>query len=352
MDFYTLEKFSKDLLENHEIITILFVYNHLEDIRIDLAHHAECLTNEEIEEIYSSLDSIGPNVHVEKIDSEDKFIGYWLGKNNKNTYVYSMAQNLEGIGRRTLIPLLSDYLKLPNISGSTRSSFLSGDKSLMFSQLQNENILLTKKIFLSSFDRIQIEQFYRDMKLRKVILKPNSESASIGVSVVDNIIELLMQAKRLLEHYDKIIVEEYIEGVEIECTVINSVDESIALPAAQCCCDKDYLTTEIVSNSLYSYTCNPLAAYQERAQKISLKCFNHLEFNNIGRFDFRIDHKGNLYLFDITANPTITRYSSTNIALKNYLCTDRDSLIYRWLFYSSFYSNQRSQSEKRNGSKR
>lgn len=43
-----------------------------------------------------------------------------------------MAQNIAGIGRRSLVPLLCDYCKLNNIGSNFYASTLGGDKELMY----------------------------------------------------------------------------------------------------------------------------------------------------------------------------------------------------------------------------
>lgn len=110
---------------------VVFVYN--EESRIeDTEHSSECITSIERDMIINSFRKSVQYVYA--INGEDSFINMisTLKKKHQYIFVYSMAQNIAGIGRRSLVPLLCDYCKLNNIGSNFYASTLGGDKELMY----------------------------------------------------------------------------------------------------------------------------------------------------------------------------------------------------------------------------
>lgn len=90
---------------------VIFVYNEKNLIN-DKIHASECITSIEKEMIINSFRKSVRFVY--SISSEKQFIekiGVIKSK-HKNIFVYSMAQDIYGTGRRSLIPLLCDYYNL------------------------------------------------------------------------------------------------------------------------------------------------------------------------------------------------------------------------------------------------
>lgn len=98
---YTVIKTQKRLNNEYAII---FVYNSPETMN-DTKHSSECIFQEELHMIVTSFRKTAEVVYA--IDGENKFINCILDLKRKHKYllVYSMAQNLNGDGRRSLIPL-------------------------------------------------------------------------------------------------------------------------------------------------------------------------------------------------------------------------------------------------------
>ena len=87
---------------------IIFVYNSPQTMQ-DTRHLSECILEEELNMIVTSFRKVA--LHVYAIDGEEEFIRSIpkYKKSFKYLLVYSMAQNLNGDGRRSLVPLLCDY---------------------------------------------------------------------------------------------------------------------------------------------------------------------------------------------------------------------------------------------------
>ena len=313
---------------------VVFVYNSLENKSVDDIHRSECVYDAEIKLIKDAFYSVrGLNVIL--IDGEDAFVSRAAELKTKynNVYVYSMAQNLFGVGRRCLVPILCEYYGFTNVSSNSRSSFLGGDKKLMH-QLLVGSISLPQRLFLSKANMDDACGFIRQFD--SALIKPNSESASIGIQKISGDTsddELNRIISRAIAEYQSVFVEEFIQGDEVECTVIPWHDKIYVSTPIRILKQGDYLDYVTVANDQYNfeiYSNNISDTIKAQA----LKAYSLLEFDSIARFDFMISD-GKTYLFDITPNPTVSSCSSANTAMK--LIDDSDRTVYQMLLFQKLF---------------
>ena len=313
---------------------MVFVYNSVSLISTDDLHVSECVYDDEIKQIENAFHFV-PHLPLFSFDSEDKFIqnAPVLKAEYERVFVYSMAQNLFGVGRRCLIPLLCEYYGFINISSDSRASFLGGDKKLM-SDILKANILLPSRLFLTTSDFNAVKSFRK--KHNELILKPNSESASIGVCKIHNDMpddDLVKLTQTSLETYRNIFLEEYIHGDEVECTVLPWKNRLFVADPVRIVKSTDYLDYKTVAADAYSFEIYD-SDDSETVKQQALKAYNLLGFNSIARFDF-IVRDGKAYLFDITPNPTISYCSSANKAVE--FINDDDRTIYLLLLFNKLF---------------
>ncbi len=304
---------------------IIFVYNSMKSPAIDALHKSECVYDDEVALIENAFRAFR-GLKLISFDDEQSFwdVASTLKQRYKNVYVYSMAQNLNGVGRRCLIPLACEYYGFINISSDSRSSFLGGDKKLMFSLLENK-VKMPNRIFLDKLDKEAI------LHIRKtstnLILKPNSESASIGVVKIEKelpdeyVLNLIEQS---LTTYKKIVIEEFINGEEVECTILPWQEEIYTCEPVKIIKNTDYLDYSTVASDSYGFEIFNSKYVNEIKRQAEIAYFL-LDFNSLARFDFMVKN-GQTYLFDITPNPTISACSSANTAM--HLIKDDDRAIY------------------------
>ena len=311
----------------------IFVYNE-ENLIEDEEHSSECITSIEKDMI---TDSFRKSIQfVYAINGEDSFIDMLPKIKKMHTYVmvYSMAQNIIGAGRRSLIPLLCDYYKLINIGSDFLSSTLSGNKELMYKLITpyvNSNIPSTIYVNNSTNLKEILERLTHGI----YILKPNDESASIGVKKIkfsvsnaENILKQLMDYQR---KYSQFCIQEYIDGPEIEIPLLFYEKEYYCPGCVEIINSNlsgylDYDTVKMDDYTFREYN-NRLSAEIINCSKKVAKALN---FKTICRIDFRI--KDDIpYIIDIGANPTISFHSSTNYIFRNQF--NDESAVYRLLLF-------------------
>lgn len=312
---------------------VVFVYNE-ESLIEDEEHASECISSVEKDMIVNSFHKSVQYVY--QINGEDTFIRMLPDIKRKHDYifVYSMAQNINGVGRRSLIPLLCEYYKLINIGSGILPSVLSGDKKLMYTLIASyvrKNIPYTVYVDKST----NLKKILKGLEPKKYILKPNDESASIGVELIEyTALDRENVLKQLAEHqkkYSGFCIQEYIHGPEIEVPLL-FYHQKYYCPGCVEIINTNptgYLSYDTVKMDAYSfieYKTNLSADIIE----CSIKTAKALGFDTICRIDFRIDH--NIpYIIDIGANPTVSFHSSTNFIFRERF--NDESAIYRILLF-------------------
>ena len=326
-----------DMINNTKLLpskyAVVFVYNE-ESLIEDEEHSSECITSIEKDMIINSFRKSVQCVYA--INGEDAFISTIPTLQKKHTiiFVYSMAQNIFGIGRRSLIPLLCNYYKLHNIGSDFLSSTLGGDKELMYklidSSLHN-NIPVTFYIKEST----DLEKTIKNIEDGIYILKPNDESASIGVQKIyiskGNMNGILKQLTKYHERYSNFFIQEYIDGPEIEIPLL-FLEHDYYCPGCVEIVNSSpsgYLDYDTVKMDDYSFK-----EYNGGLFTDIIRCSKNvakiLGFETICRIDFRI--KNNTpYIIDIGANPTISLHSSTNYIFRKRFGSE--SIVYQFLLF-------------------
>ena len=312
---------------------VIFVYNE-ESLIEDAEHSSECITSIEKDMIIKSFRKSAQYVYA--INGEDSFISMisTLKKKHQYIFVYSMAQNIAGIGRRSLVPLLCDYCKLDNIGSNFYASTLGGDKELMYKLIvpyANSNIPFTVHINKTT----NLDQILEGIKSGTYILKPNDESASIGVEKIEissaNTMDILNQLTKYQEKHLRFCIQEYIDGPEIEVPLLFHEHEYYCPGCVEILnsSPSGYLDYDTVKMDDYSFK-----EYTGELSKDLIRCSKNvataLGFETICRIDFRI--KNNIpYIIDIGANPTISFHSSTNYIFRKRF--GNESIVYQLLLF-------------------
>lgn len=314
-----------------EGFAIIFVYNDIDNT--DSTHETECVSPIEHDMILNSFREIAQYTY--SFPSEDDFIKniHVLKRKHQHLLVYSMAQNIEGIGRRALIPLICKYYHLINIGSDEYGSCLSGNKRIMYDILKNDkNFQFPKSIFVEMNSSTSIETIIQCMPYGQYIIKPNNESASIGVIMIEynktSYIQTLEILKQYSVDYHSFCIQEYINGPEVEVTLLHINNNYYCPGICEIVFENNisYLDYDTVGSNAYSFDlyANNIDDIISKAVFIAEK----LNFHAISRIDFRIVNN-TPYVIDIGANPTISTHSSANFLFKRIF--GKEAAIYHLL---------------------
>lgn len=313
----------------------VFVYNDYSTYNND-PHLEECFNAEEVKEILNSIYDLFEIVKC--FGSELQFINNCsqLKAQNKQVYVYSMAQNVDGYGRRTLIPSICQYYGFINLNADAYMSAIGCNKKVMYDLLSKYgyDYILPPTFFVNDSVNYRQEELY-DIFNDKIVIKPTSESCCIDVDILstDNTSLINNSINYLVNKYKQVMLQKYISGSEIGITTFWHIDKAYSLQPIKIVFanGKNYLThlDSFYTNYKLTETNIPLSILNT-CEKMS----KDLGFKCITRYDFRYDGS-KYYLFDISPNPTINGYTSSNIAAQKTLKCDQSG-IFRLMVYEKF----------------
>ena len=143
-------------------------------------------------------------------------------------------------------------------------------------------------------------------------IKPVNMGSSVGISKVHDESEFSAAVREAFQYDSKIIIEEYIQGREIECAVLGNENPMASVPG------------EIIpTHEFYSYEAKYLdengavleipakldADTQKRVQELSVKAFETLCCEGLARIDFFLKENGEVLINEINTMPGFTKIS-------------------------------------------
>ena len=179
------------------------------------------------------------------------------------------------------------------------TSSICMNKFIVKNILSNFGINMAKVIILNK-NNFDLSNF--DLKF-PVIVKPNSGGSSLGVYLSKNYNELLEHVKIAFDYDDNILVEEFIEGQEISCGILNGEVLPIFKITTQ---NREFFNYE---SKYDDTTIEEPAHFSEelnaKIKEIALKCYNIFSCKVYSRIEFII--KDNLpYFLEINTLPGMT----------------------------------------------
>lgn len=268
--------------------------------------------------IIDNLDKNKYKVYPIYIDKE----GNWFYKKRKIKNIIKYLKKLDLVfpilhgkyGEDGTIQGLFEMFNIKYVGCNTLSSSICMDKFYTKLVLENVGIKQSKYICIKelnnkyydnyNFKEIDIDEIINYLKF-PIFIKPCNSGSSIGINKAKNKNELIEYIDYAFKYDNKILLEENIDGREIECAVLGNEVSRIG---------------EIVSNDFYSFDSKyedkseiiiPAKINKKLEKKIkfkALKIFNILSCKTISRVDFFIKGK-DIYLNEVNTMPGFTEIS-------------------------------------------
>jgi D-alanine-D-alanine ligase len=200
---------------------------------------------------------------------------------------------------------LLELAGVPYAGAGVAASALCMDKDLFKAVLRDRGIPVARNVTLRAGDTPQNPFGY------PVFVKPARLGSSVGISKVHSESELAAAVELARRHDDKVLVEEFVAGVEVECSVLGNRTPIASLPG------------EIVAHAeWYDYA----AKYDEggmelivpprlpaetieRVQQLAVESFVATECEGMARVDFFVRPDGEVVVNEINTIPGFTATS-------------------------------------------
>jgi D-alanine-D-alanine ligase len=205
---------------------------------------------------------------------------------------------------------LLELADVPYVGAGVLGSALAMDKDKFKAVMRDSGIPVTRNITLREGDELQNPYGY------PVFVKPARLGSSVGITKVRAEEELAAAVELAFRHDDKVLVEEFVPGVEVECGVLGSNRSPIAS-----------LPGEIVSHGFdepdwYDYSAKydeggmelliPPRIPQEqvdRVQRLAVESFVVSECDGMARVDFFVREDGEVLVNELNTIPGFTATS-------------------------------------------
>ena len=176
----------------------------------------------------------------------------------------------------------------------------------------------TPKWFMIERNQYEITQIDSRIKAElnyPVVIKPNDEGSTVGLSIVLQDVELDNAVDLAFTYTDRVMAEEYIEGRELTAAILGKE----ALPVVEIKPKDGFYDYEHkYTSGKTEYICPtdlPTALSDEIRNK-SLIAHNSLACKAYSRVDFRLSSKGEIYCLEVNTLPGMTELSLVPKAAK------------------------------------
>lgn len=236
---------------------------------------------------------------------------------------------LHGLGGEDgTIQGLLELLKIPYVGTRVLGSSICMDKAytkLIFEKAeipQAEYVYIRKNVD----DCIFIEKDFTEEKcdiyelIQKItekiefpmFIKPSNSGSSVGINRANNALELAKAIEYASNYDNKILIEEKINGREIECAVLGN-EEVEASCLGEILAAEEFYTFSAKYQNQESKTVMPANLPEnlsDEVRKLAKKAYKAADCKGLSRVDFFVDDKNNkIYINEINTMPGFTQIS-------------------------------------------
>ena len=200
---------------------------------------------------------------------------------------------------------LLELAGIPYVGAGVAASALCMDKDLFKSVLRDNGIPVARSVTLRSGQEFENPFGF------PVFVKPARLWSSVGISKARTEAELRAGIDLAFEHDEKVLVEEFVDGVEVECSVLGNEKPIASIPG------------EIVANAdWYDYSAKydeggmelvipPRVSQEaiERVQELSVQAFRVTDCEGMARADCFVRADGEVLINELNTIPGFTATS-------------------------------------------
>ncbi|MBU4053099.1 MAG: D-alanine--D-alanine ligase [Proteobacteria bacterium] len=210
---------------------------------------------------------------------------------------------------------IQGFLKLANIpfvGAGVLGSAVGMDKDVMKRLLRDAGIPIAKFIALRSSEGIP--NFAEVSKRLGVpfFVKPANMGSSVGINKVTTASEYISALKEAFSFDLKIVIEEFIDGREIECAVLGN-DQPMASTLGEIVACHDFYSYKAKyideNGAVLEIPAKLPEETIQRARELSIRVFKVLSCEGLGRVDMFLRTDGQLIVNEINTIPGFTRIS-------------------------------------------
>lgn len=208
---------------------------------------------------------------------------------------------------------LLKFFNVPFVGSSILGSAVGMDKDVSKRLLKEAGIPVVKFLTYRSNEKnkISFNKIKKDLGL-PFFVKPANLGSSVGVSKVKNKNEFQGAIKLAFSYDKKIIIEKFIKGREIECSVLGNENPIVSI-SGEIVPIYDFYSYEAKyldkNGAKLIIPANLSKFVAEKVKKMAIKTFKTLCCEGMGRIDFFITEKDEIFVNEINTIPGFTSIS-------------------------------------------
>ena len=242
---------------------------------------------------------------VRKLDAKDDFISKL--KKLKPKLVFNALHGK--YGEDGFVQSILESLKIPYTHSGVLSSSLAMDKELSRLMFIKNKIRVPKYFLLENDSEKNLKKKIKNKKIKfPIVIKPVNEGSSLGVHICKNRRQLSKKYRKFKEEYDRVLVEEYIPGKEIQAAVMGNK----ALGAIELVPKRNFYdyVAKYSSKAKTKHIMPAFISHKKYKEVLILakKAHKILGCKGVTRSDFRF-FKNKFYLLETNTQPGMTKLS-------------------------------------------
>jgi D-alanine-D-alanine ligase len=203
-----------------------------------------------------------------------------------------------------------DIMGIPYTFSGVTSSSLTFNKSFCQLIAKEYGVISAKFILLKRGDAYKTEEIISKTGL-PCFVKPNNGGSSIGMSKVMKAADLTAAIDKAFKEDAEILVEEFIEGTEVTCGILQKKNELIALPLTEIVSKNEFFDYESKYDPSLADEITPARVPEEihkKCKDLSLHLFKKLGCRGVSRFDYIVKNN-KPYFLEVNTIPGLSAAS-------------------------------------------
>lgn len=215
------------------------------------------------------------------------------------------------LGEDGTVQGLLKLANIPFVGAGVLGSAVGMDKDVMKRLLRDAKIPIAKFLVFKDVDKIDFKKIVKEVSL-PFFVKPANLGSSVGVNKVKNKKDF-KKAKLEAFRYDrKILIEEYIKGREIECSVLGN-DVPIASVPGEVISNREFYSYEAKyideNGAILKIPAQLNESTKKKIQNLAIQTFKTLSCEGMSRIDFFLKENGEVIVNEINTIPGFTSIS-------------------------------------------
>jgi D-alanine-D-alanine ligase len=194
------------------------------------------------------------------------------------------------------------------VGAGVAASALSMDKDLFKSVMRDKGVPVARSLTVRRWDRGQVESPFGF----PVVVKPARLGSSVGISIVREPGDLEAAVELAFAHDEKILLEEFEAGVEVECGVLGNETPIASIPGEIVPLASDWYDFEAKYANGGMELIIPARiddAAQQRVQELAVASFVAADCEGMARVDFFVRENGDVLVNELNTIPGFTATS-------------------------------------------